>query len=63
MDTKATPDVAVEQGPITKEYKANSLQIVKDLNRLHSTEITSYLQYKQHSYMGSGVQVMLASKR
>jgi len=51
MDTKATHDVAVEQGPITKEYKANSLQIVKELNRLRSTEITSYLQYKQHSYM------------
>ncbi len=42
---------AVEQGLITKEYKADAAQMVKELNRLRSTEIISYLQYKQHAYM------------
>ncbi|MGE0684102.1 MAG: bacterioferritin [Candidatus Binatia bacterium] len=51
MTIEAAYQAAVEQGPITKEYKANPKQIVKELNRLRSTEITSYLQYKQHAYM------------
>jgi bacterioferritin len=42
---------AVEQGAITAEYKADPAQVVKALNRLRSTEVTSYLQYKQHAYM------------
>ncbi|MGE0821205.1 MAG: ferritin-like domain-containing protein [Candidatus Binatia bacterium] len=51
MTTAPATHAAVEQGPITKEYKANPKQVVKELNRLRSTEITSYLQYKQHAYM------------
>lgn len=42
---------AVEQGAITKQYLAEPKNIVLSLNRLRSTEITSYLQYKQHGYM------------
>jgi bacterioferritin len=42
---------AIEQGPITEEYQANPQQVVHALNRLRATEITSYLQYKQHAYM------------
>jgi bacterioferritin len=42
---------AVEQGAVTKQYLADPENIVKSLNRLRSTEITSYLQYKQHGYM------------
>ncbi|HEY6083806.1 MAG TPA: ferritin-like domain-containing protein [Nitrospira sp.] len=42
---------AVEQGAITKQYLADPENVVKSLNRLRSTEITSYLQYKQHAYM------------
>ena len=42
---------AIEQGPITEEYKADPKEIVNQLNRLRATEITSYLQYKQHAYM------------
>lgn len=42
---------AVQQGPITKQYLADPRGIVSSLNRLRSTEITSYLQYKQHAYM------------
>ncbi len=42
---------AIEQGALTKEYMANVKLIVKELNNLRSTEITSYLQYKQHAYM------------
>jgi bacterioferritin len=42
---------AIEQGPITEEYKADPQQIVHELNRLRATEITSFLQYKQHAYM------------
>ena len=42
---------AVEQGAITKQYLADPKNIVLSLNRLRSTEITSYLQYKQHGYM------------
>jgi len=42
---------AIEQGPITVEYKANLQRVVKELNRLRATEIASYLQYKQHAYM------------
>jgi bacterioferritin len=42
---------AIEQGPITAEYKADPKRIIQELNRLRSTEIASYLQYKQHAYM------------
>jgi bacterioferritin len=42
---------AIEQGAITKQYLADPRGIVSSLNRLRSTEITSYLQYKQHAYM------------
>jgi bacterioferritin len=42
---------AIDQGPITKQYFAQPHNVVSSLNRLRSTEITSYLQYKQHAYM------------
>ena len=42
---------AVREGPVTRQYLADPQNIVNSLNRLRSTEITSYLQYKQHSYM------------
>jgi bacterioferritin len=42
---------AIQEGPVTKQYLADPQSIVSSLNRLRSTEITSYLQYKQHSYM------------
>jgi hypothetical protein len=35
---------AIEQGPITKQYFAQPQNVVSSLNRLRSTEITSYLQ-------------------
>jgi bacterioferritin len=46
---------AIEQGPITEEYKADPKAIVSELNRLRSTEIASYLQYKQHAYMATSL--------
>lgn len=42
---------AIQEGSVTKQYLADPKNIVSSLNRLRSTEITSYLQYKQHSYM------------
>ena len=42
---------AIDQGAITKQYFAQPESVVRSLNRLRSTEITSYLQYKQHGYM------------
>jgi bacterioferritin len=42
---------AIKGGAITKQYLADPHTIVSSLNRLRSTEITSYLQYKQHAYM------------
>ena len=42
---------AIQEGAITKQYLADPHTIVSALNRLRSTEITSYLQYKQHAYM------------
>jgi bacterioferritin len=42
---------AVEQGPITRQYLTDPHGIVNSLNRLRSTELSSYLQYKQHAYM------------
>jgi bacterioferritin len=42
---------AIKEGTITKQYLADPLTLVSSLNRLRSTEITSYLQYKQHAYM------------
>jgi len=42
---------AIEQGPITSEYRADPQQLIVELNRLRATEIASYLQYKQHAYM------------
>lgn len=42
---------AVDQGPVTRQYLADPKNVVRSLNRLRSTEVTSYLQYKQHGYM------------
>ncbi|WP_447968165.1 ferritin-like domain-containing protein [Nitrospira sp. M1] len=42
---------AIKSGAITKEYKADPKQMITELNTLRSTEIASYLQYKQHAYM------------
>ncbi len=42
---------AIAQGAVTKQYLAKPQQIAGSLNRLRSTEIASYLQYKQHAYM------------
>ncbi|MFA7249205.1 MAG: ferritin-like domain-containing protein [Dehalococcoidia bacterium] len=39
------------EGPITEEYRADVDDVCERLNRLRSTEIVSYLQYKQHGYM------------
>jgi len=43
--------IAIEQGPITAAYQADSDQIIREPNQLRATEIASYLQYKQHAYM------------
>jgi bacterioferritin len=37
--------------PMVKEYRADAHRIIQRLNELRSTEICSYLQYKQHAYM------------
>ena len=42
---------AINEGAITKQYLADPLTIVSSLNRIRSTQITSYLQYKQPAYM------------
>jgi len=42
---------AIEQGAITQAYGANPESIIAGLNQLRSTEIISYLQYMQHTYM------------
>jgi bacterioferritin len=49
--TDETLRQAVEQGPITEEYKADRQQLIEELNQLRATEITSFLQYKQHAFM------------
>ena len=41
----ALPDV------VTEEYRGDPQRVIKRLNELRSTEICSYLQYKQHAYM------------
>lgn len=38
-------------GPITRAYRADPKKVAQRLNQLRSTEIVSYLQYKQHAYM------------
>jgi bacterioferritin len=42
---------AITQGAITEAYQADPQQVIDELNRLRATEVTSYLQYKQHAYM------------
>ncbi len=37
--------------PVVKEYRADAQRIIRRLNELRSTELCSYLQYKQHAYM------------
>ena len=43
---------AIAQGAITEAYQADPQQVIQELNRLRATEVTSYLQYKQHAYGG-----------
>jgi hypothetical protein len=50
-DQEAMIQQAIAQGPITEAYEADPQQVVQELNRLRATEITSFLQYKQHAYM------------
>jgi bacterioferritin len=42
---------AIAHGAITEAYQADPQQVIQALNRLRATEVTSYLQYKQHAYM------------
>ena len=49
--TDETMRQAVEQGCLTEEYKADAEYLIEELNRLRATEITSFLQYKQHAFM------------
>lgn len=42
---------AIEQGPITEEYRADIPSLLQELNRLRATELASFLQYKQHAFM------------
>ena len=42
---------AIAQGAITEAYQADPQQVIAALNQLRATEVTSYLQYKQHAYM------------
>jgi bacterioferritin len=42
---------AIAHGAITEAYQADPQQVIVELNRLRATEVTSYLQYKQHAYM------------
>jgi hypothetical protein len=44
---------AIAQGAITEAYQADPQQVIQALNRLRATEVTSYLQYKQHAYMAA----------
>lgn len=37
--------------PLAKEYRADAQRIIQRMNEMRSTEICSYLQYKQHAYM------------
>jgi bacterioferritin len=48
-DAQGCPDGL--PGVVTEEYRANVERLIQRLNELRSTEICSYLQYKQHSYM------------
>src|SRR5207302_9976642 len=48
--TEAIQD-AIAQGAITEAYQADPQQVIAALNQLRATEVTSYLQYKQHVYM------------
>src|SRR5919109_5594360 len=50
-DQEASIKKAIEQGPITEAYQADPQQVVHELHRLRATEVTSFLQYKQHAYM------------
>lgn len=52
--TSLTPETiqqAIEQGPLTEGYQADVHYVIRELNRLRATEISSFLQYKQHAYM------------
>jgi bacterioferritin len=49
--TPETIHQAIEQGPLTESYQADVHHVIRELNRLRATEITSFLQYKQHAYM------------
>jgi bacterioferritin len=48
---EAAVQEAIAHGPITDAYLADAEQVIRELNRLRATEITSFLQYKQHAYM------------
>src|SRR4051794_33051230 len=48
-DTQACPGEL--PGAVAEEYRGDVERMIRRLNVLRSTEICSYLQYKQHAYM------------
>src|SRR5437667_8062070 len=48
-DAQACPGVLPDV--VTEEYRGDVQRMIRRLNQLRSTEICSYLQYKQHAYM------------
>jgi bacterioferritin len=48
-DGQASPQEV--PGPITAAYRADPKAVIERLNGLRSTEVVSYLQYKQHAYL------------
>jgi hypothetical protein len=53
---------AIEQGPITSEYRADPQQLIVELNRLRATEIASYLQYKQQPIWRSPCSLLVSNQ-
>lgn len=45
----------LEQGPVTKGYKADRARVIAVLNEVLATELVCVLRYKRHYHMASGI--------
>lgn len=45
----------MDQGPITADYKADRVKVVKLLNEALATELVCVLRYKRHHFMARGI--------
>ncbi len=52
---RANARAHIDQGPLTQDYSADRVRVIKVLNEALATELVCVLRYKRHYYMADGI--------